>query len=369
MKTTKVKCPKCGAEFAIPEHEHVSVGVAIGKDSGLGTVYLPLAGDGGSKTDETPQKAKAEKKTKAVKRLEELKLSGVNTDNFFSIVNAEGVGIAMKWKDGIPVMVTDEDLDELEKRVFENGYVKNTRLYRRFVLAQLMRMMNSRDGFTKSLRRLGYKYQWKMTIEEIRVLSILEQNDIECFKERNRWFNASMVIEMLDEYIDHVSKHIETIRIRNCKGRPYISIDHRCIFVDEVKNKLIQPILNMIARIRKIPANSATHYRDLYKAICNFVPCRTLSNYLTPQSCAFIDAYKGEGAFYALKNLILFHGCKVYLDEGRVLEKYEAMAYVNHLADEYKGEGWRLFGFMKKVISDNRFDFKARMRKLGVKVY
>lgn len=48
MKETKVVCPKCGAEMAIPEHESFAVGVAIGKDSGLGTVTLPLASENNS---------------------------------------------------------------------------------------------------------------------------------------------------------------------------------------------------------------------------------------------------------------------------------------------------------------------------------
>ena len=121
MKTTKVKCPKCGAEFAIPEHEHVTIGIAIGKDSGLGTVYPVLADEDKGKARKTPDNAKPAKKSKATQRLEELKRKGVNTDNFFSIVNADGVGIAMKWEDGMPVAVTDKDLDELEKAVFESG--------------------------------------------------------------------------------------------------------------------------------------------------------------------------------------------------------------------------------------------------------
>lgn len=48
MKETKVVCPKCGSEIAIPEHESFVAGIAIGKDSGLGTVALPLASENDS---------------------------------------------------------------------------------------------------------------------------------------------------------------------------------------------------------------------------------------------------------------------------------------------------------------------------------
>lgn len=48
MKETKVVCPKCGASIAIPEHESFTAGIAIGKDSGLGTVTLPLESENNS---------------------------------------------------------------------------------------------------------------------------------------------------------------------------------------------------------------------------------------------------------------------------------------------------------------------------------
>ena len=43
VNKTKVECPKCGAEFAIPAHETVAIGIVIGQDSNLGTVHPPLA--------------------------------------------------------------------------------------------------------------------------------------------------------------------------------------------------------------------------------------------------------------------------------------------------------------------------------------
>ena len=36
---TKVVCPQCGAEFAIPETTGIGIGVVIGADSNLGTIY------------------------------------------------------------------------------------------------------------------------------------------------------------------------------------------------------------------------------------------------------------------------------------------------------------------------------------------
>ena len=41
-----------------------------------------------------------------------------------------------------------------------------------------------------------------------------------------------------------------------------------------------------------------------------------------------------------------------------------AVSVLNKRLDEYKGEGWRMFALMKKVIADNNFDFKKRMSEI-----
>ena len=85
--------------------------------------------------------------------------------------------------------------------------------------------------------------------------------------------------------------------------------------------------------------------------------------YDTPKSKAWIDAYKGEGAFYTLKNLVMFHGCGIKVD-GRMVYRAAAVSVLNKRLNEYKGEGWRMFALMKKVIADNKFDFATRMSEI-----
>ena len=57
MKQTKVICPNCGTEIAIPEHTYTANdAVVIGKDSNLGTVVLQAADPDGRPA--LPNKAK-----------------------------------------------------------------------------------------------------------------------------------------------------------------------------------------------------------------------------------------------------------------------------------------------------------------------
>jgi hypothetical protein len=88
-------------------------------------------------------------------------------------------------------------------------------------------------------------------------------------------------------------------------------------------------------------------------------------SYDTAKSKVWIDAFKGEGAYYTLKNLVMFHGCTI-----TVPAKYDigygnsSISYLKAALDEYKGEGWRMFALMKKVIADNDFDFGERMAEI-----
>lgn len=366
---TTVECPCCHTQFEIPAHEHVATGMVIGEDSGLGTVYLKPKGSVGSgvavavpASSVTPTSTPASAPKGKASRLDILSSKGVDTSEFFSLANSKGEGIVMKWVDGIPVAVTDAELDELEKSIIENGYIKNTRLYRRWLLAQMCHMLDSRYGYTESLHHHGYMYQWKQTIENLRVLSILETKDKECFDERSRWFTRETVAKMLEDHIKVVKKFISGLKVRKCKRVPYVRFRGTNIFVSDLQAKVYNPIEIVIQHVK-----NAKNYAELYRIVKNAKIHHMPWN--TKQSPAWIDAYKGEGAFYAMKNLILFHDCRIVTDSAQVLDKYESMAYINRKADEYKGEGWRLFGLMKKLIEDNNFNFKRRMHELGVKGY
>jgi hypothetical protein len=86
------------------------------------------------------------------------------------------------------------------------------------------------------------------------------------------------------------------------------------------------------------------------------------------------DMYKGIGAYWTCKNMIMFHGCVV--GEFFKLNQYEsiveleikARAYFAH-PDYFNREnegGFRMFAFMKQLIEDNHFDFGKRMEEIGV---
>lgn len=81
----------------------------------------------------------------------------------------------------------------------------------------------------------------------------------------------------------------------------------------------------------------------------------------TPQSKAWVDAYKGAGAFYTMQNLIRFHNCTAIDDSGRRLDKYQSLAFLSAKAEEYKnGNGWRLLAVLKRCSTTTASTSKRR---------
>ncbi len=333
---TKVMCPVCGSEFAIGEHEHtVKNATVIGQDSGLGEVYLPIS-----------------------KRGEALKAHGIDPAKYFSIQLPTGGTQMMRMDEqGKAVPVTDDD--PVIQAIRNGGTIPNRRLFRRWVMSQVFHGLAANGGFTQWLNRHGYNYQWEMLIEELRVQAKLYGKDNENFLARNRWFNKELAVTMAKDYIEQLRKDAQKRPRHKCKGVPYITLDHVHYFVSDVEKKLIMPNASRISAIQE-----AKNPEQLRSAVCNFwyfVP-RSTSQY--KQCLVWKDAYKGMGAYATMQNLLRFHGCTFPKDNA---------FYNTHLSDLRKledaaicysdGAGWKLFGLMKQMLTENDIDIKAKMKQ------
>jgi len=304
-------------------------------------------------------------------RMEKLNNAGINTGKYFTLNVDESIPAGAKIhivvdKDGnyVPEVIKADDV--IFNMIIEDGYVKNTKLHRRWVMAQMFHMLNyvswdgRFNGYNECLKRAyGYDYTLKMMTEEIRVLSKLEARDYESFVERSHFFNKEVVVAVLGDYLAKLKKYAEALPNRNCKGVPYKRIKGMNIFNADLDKKIYAPIRSSIYGVKY-----AKNYTEIYNALAGFMRNYIKLPYDTPKSKEWIDTYKGEGAFYTLKNLVMFHNCGIKVDKFDVKYGMGAVAVLNAKLDEYKGEGWRMFALMKKVIKDNNFDFKARMEEI-----
>lgn len=293
-------------------------------------------------------------------RMKKLNAMGVNTGKYFTIPLENGGSVTVIIdENGNPVKV-----DPIAEAIIEDGYVRNTKLHRRFVMAQMFQGLNFRSwdgkklGYNEWVKRLGLKYTFDMMLEEIRVLGKLEERDNDTFVERAHFFTKDVIVKTMEDYLVELVQYIEKLPSRNCKGIPYKRIKGNNVFVVDIDKKVYAPFRKWIYTMKYYD-----HYNDFYRIVKKFMDDMITLPYNSRQSKAWFDAYKGEGAFYTLKNLVMFHGCGIKID-GRMVYGAAAVSVLNKRLNEYQGEGWRMFALMKKVIADNGFDFNKRMSEI-----
>jgi hypothetical protein len=371
---TKLVCPNCGTEMKLPEKSEFVMGMTLSKETG-GTHVLQADVVKNNNLNTTKLNKEENKNMNTREnRMATLNNAGVDVSKFFNVTLPNGDVVKMTMENGVPVVVKDEVAnDPILNQIIEDGYVRNTKLHRRFVMAHMFRMLNyksykgNESGYDVCLRNCyGYMYQFDMMLEEVRVLSKLEVRDLETFNERKHFFDKYVVLVTCGDYLDKLKEHINNQKSKNCKGVPYKRIKGRDIFVSDLNKKVYDPIQKQIWKIER-----TKNYTEMYRELKKFVDSMIKLPWDTKKCKAWIDAYKGNGSFYTLKNLVMYHDCKIYYEAGygycKTKDVYagtEAVKFIQSKLDEYNGEGWRYMAMLKKCIADNHFDFSARMKEV-----
>ena len=108
-------------------------------------------------------------------------------------------------------------------------------------------------------------------------------------------------------------------------------IGGRNIFVSDLNKKLYDDI-----RRYAVKFNYEQSPRKLYELVCDFNKHRKRLVRSTNISGSFINAYKGSGAYFTMRNLIMFHGARF-----TGLNEKKSLDFVESKASEYVAEGWR----------------------------
>ena len=340
--------------------------------------------------------------TKAEERTMKLVQAGVNVDNFFNlnlqIPFGKEVRILVDGKEvTVPTTtmettataygnhVVGSDLvnqfvdickmgneafgytnDPIAQSIINDGYVKNSKLFRRWILAHTFKLLEYVDR--KDSRRKGweagfkdmysYGYQFEMLKDELHTLAKLQKEDPEYFEERTKFFNGDVVVATLEDFLYRLKKYCKKQMRENPKkyrGQAYVKLArYGCVLVKDLNAKVYGNILTGIANV-KIAAKEGT-YRDIEKAFNDFMSkYYNKLPYETPKCAAFKDAYKGIGAFESLKNMVRFHG--VVLEGATNKYGSETILY-NLLFGEYKKETWRFHNLLVETIKYNNFDLR-----------
>lgn len=294
---------------------------------------------------------------KASERIGILKKAGIDTSNLFAM----GDNMVVRVVDGVPTEVQDDD--PVYNMIKAGGHIPDRRLFRRWVMAQMFHMLRGmklcNTNFTVQLQAHGYEYSWKMLVEEIRVQKRLyDTGDIENHNERTRFFNKNVVVAMMEQYLNDLEKYVDALKVKHCKGVPYKTIKGTHYFVEDINCKVYYPLRKTFDIIvNNVEDNDI---ESLYFHLVRFNNARVKLAFTTKMCKAFIDAYKGAGAFYTMKNLILFHGCK-FRDRGKFVSKERSINFLDAKSRNLKG--WELLGVMKEFIECNKVSIEGKLEE------
>lgn len=349
----KVKCPVCGK--TINSNENIPNTTPTDACTGCISTTVPV-------TVKIHSGANA--------KIEALRAAGINVDNLFSMQGTAGEDLLVRMEGGALSLV--EDNDPIFADILQSRTIPNRRLFRRWVTAQMFRMLTEKHyfkqgdkyvcepiSFTEALNRKGFKYMWRMVVEEFRVQAKLAQEDRESYMERVRWFNGDVAYQMAQDYIKALEKKIDFLkdsrRVKHCKGVPYIRLYKNNVFVSDIYYKVIRPAQIAACCIKTATNSPAVLYRAVDAFWRHIIKCTYCYSDIH-MSAVFKDAYKGAGAYYTLKNLILFHDC---LMRGCKTEK-TSMAKLVKLVSDPKLQGYELLGVLKDFIEFNHIDIAAK---------
>jgi hypothetical protein len=316
----------------------------------------------------------ATKKTKAQMRLEALKAAGVDVSKYFPL----GDDQLVKIENGaaVPVDMDDATIDAVGKKIVEGGYVNNWKMFRRWVMSQMFHMLRDMEkddkSFNEVLQHKGYEYQWRMLENELYAqVKMSEHGDLDNVGARNRWFNGDVASDMATDYISKLRKYVDDNLIYNvkkdkdgnekkaykhtCKGNPYVRLQNKDIFVSDLEKKVYTPLREIANEMAAVPT-----YKQLYDAVHKFNKNRKHLEWNTKQADAFINAYKGSGAYYTMRNLIMFHGAR-FLKGGRKMSEVNSLKELESKAKLYDEEGWRMLGVLKQLIKESGIDIQGKM--------
>lgn len=318
----------------------------------------------------------ATKKTKAQMRLDALKAAGVDVSQYFTL----GTDQLIKIENGaaVPVDMDDATIDAVGKKIVEGGYVNNWKLFRRWVMSQMFHMLREmeKDGksFNEVLQRKGYEYQWRMLENELYAqVKMSEHGDLDNVGARNRWFNGDVASDMATDYISKLRKYVDDNLIysvkkdkdgnekkaykHTCKGNPYVRLQNKDIFVSDLEKKVYTPLREIANEMAAVPT-----YKQLYDAVHKFNKNRKHLAWDTKQADAFINAYKGTGAYYTMRNLIMFHGAR-FLKGGRKMSEANSLKELESKAKSYDAQGWRMLGVLKQLIKESNIDIQGKINE------
>lgn len=256
----------------------------------------------------------------------------------------------------IKLNVDAKPYDEIEQQILDDGYIPNNNIWRRWIMAQMLRHYKDpatgADTFNAYfIKNKPYMYQWTTLLNEINAVKRMSLDSTDR-SIRLTFFNKDLLVHMLTSYRDVISKlpknrfwHV------NCDKTKYLN--------------MIDGYIKSAVELQRKQHHTNAVVNKMADLISDFIKNAKIRNKL-PKSKAWIDAFKGNGSYYTMDNMIKFHGCRFWDDNGsQTLNEKESL---NKLLYEVckcnPNEFYKLFGLMKEFIEYNNYDINTLKTEL-----
>lgn len=265
------------------------------------------------------------------------------------------------------------------------GFMYNPFMVARFLPGQFKNLMNSYNkNVDKGIKQtVSLMESVEFMIEECKRLALMEKKDKIAFAERKNFWSVNDAREIFKDYINKIQANIdvakkEVIELERKKGKrvTYIKVFGRKY---NVKFELKVPEGASVSRVKVeaiidwkyekvlktilVELNKCKSYDDLYKLMSfrqkEFINLKSAyqqrylgngrwevikKNHINTLSKVFVDGYKRKGAYYTLKDEIMFHEATYCGVTGR-----DAVALLMKKLNE-GFEGYKFYAELKAML-------------------
>lgn len=341
-------------------------------------------------------------------RMEKLQQAGVDTSKYFTVKVNEDIpkGSTIKIICEPEVVYTD---DEIRNDIINSGHIMVEGEFRRWVMAQYLKMINYRNGGYHGYlnNEVSYNYTITTTIKEIRTLYKLEKVNHCEFAKRSQFFTVERCKDILIDYAKKLTEYVKDeygIRvIKNAHVGNNINFFNLNYFENIGEYSIIEkegityyeyergkdasyPIRRtkiLFMRDGEFNKNYYLNYfYGLFEAYCEILNCirdivnndnltygrmnTLLPTCLIPlpkrtrKSNYWVESYKRNGVYYTLENMIKYHKIKFYEENDNDLENIDLL---NYYTFNKEIETYKLHAKLLELLDKNNFSLRESIKE------
>jgi hypothetical protein len=244
-------------------------------------------------------------------------------------------------------------------------------------MAQMLRHYKDADTGADNfnnyfIKEKPYQYQWKTFINELKAIRRMQSDSTDMII-RTKFFNVQLYIKMLKDYRSVINE-IPDKKYGSYWGGRYgkWAVRDTCsgkIISKEDAIKYVTSFIDNATETNKLHRLHKISKKDVLNTIIKdakvFLQTMPIKYRYTPKSKAWINAFKANGAYYTMDNMIKFHGCRFKNDMSEMLSLDESLSELKRSVETCRpAEFYKLFGLMKEFIEYNEYDIEKLQAEL-----